>query len=139
MATKTIPAPRKRVIKKAAATPAPKATAPVKAAPKAAKPTTVKHDFASAWTGESDGVNRRISRTQIDASRFGSRANDPLTERDRKNLETFRSQFGNKAFQRSNLDAGILRRLGERGYIAHVSGAGNEATATYKLTGKKAA
>jgi len=105
---------------------------------KAAKPTLVKHDFATGWSGDSAGVNLRVSRTPIDVSRFGS-SNGPLTERDRANLTSFREQFGNKPFERSNLDAGIIRRLGERGYLAHVSGGSNEATAKFKLTNKKLA
>jgi hypothetical protein len=75
----------------------------------------------------------------IDSSRFGSLMDAPLTERDQKNLSALRSQFGGKAFQRANIDAGILRRLGERGYVEHVSGTGNEATATFRLTGRKVA
>lgn len=119
-------------------------TTAIKAEPKvkvvkAAKPTLVKHDFASNWTGASDGVNLRVSRTAIPVDRFNTRPNDPLTERDRANLTKFRDEFGGKAFERGNLDAGILKRLGERGYLKHVSGAANEATAKFALTAKKVA
>lgn len=135
----------KRAAKAASAAkvrPAPKAKQAAPEAPKAkpvARPTVQMHNFSSGWTGESDGVNRNVSRTPIPVDRFGTLTSAPLTERDQKNLDALRKQFGGKHFERGNLDAGILRRLGERGYIEHVRGASNEATAVFRLTGRKAA
>ena len=106
--------------------------------PKAAKPKAVKYDFQPGWTGDSSGVNLRVSRTPIPVDRFGT-SQGPLTDRDRANLAELRQQFGGKAFERANLDAGILRRLGERGYLSHVSGEPSEESAKFKLTNKKAA
>lgn len=128
-----------RLKKPATGTKVRKAPAAKAAAPKAARPSVPMHSFQSGWTGASDGVNTRVSRTKIDSTRFGSLADAPLTERDQQNLAALRSQFGGKQFVRANIDAGILRRLGERGYVEHVSGGMNEATATFRLTNKKAA
>lgn len=135
--------------------PAPKIEAPVKVvkaakdtrakavkpapAPKAVKPSIQMHNFASAWEQPSDVTNERVSRTKIDATRFGTLPNAAMTDRDRKALDALRGQFGGKAFSRSNIDAGILRRLGERGFVAHVSGSEVDANATFKLTNRKAA
>lgn len=105
----------------------------------AARPSVPMYQFSSGWTGASDGQNTRLSRTPIDATRFGSLADAPLTERDQKNLTALTAMFGKKQFTRANIDAGIIRRLGERGFVEHVSGAANEATACFKLTSRKVA
>jgi hypothetical protein len=131
-------ATKTRAAKAAASAKVRPAPTPKASAKTVAKPTVQMHDFTSGWTGESDGVNRRVSRTPIDASRFGSLMDAPLTERDQKNLAALRSQFAGRQFERGNLDAGILRRLGERGYIQHVSGGNNDANAVFKLTARKA-
>jgi hypothetical protein len=124
----------------------PAPTAKAKATPKpetpkantVAKPSIPMHDLHSDWSGPSDVANSRVSRTPIDPSKFGTLLNAKLTERDQKALATLREQFGFKGFQRANVDAGILRRLGERGFIEHVSGSDNSADAVFKLT-KRAA
>lgn len=125
--TKVRPAPR------------PKAK-PTEADPKVARPSVAMHNLPTAWSGGTSGVgNSRVSRTPLPLDRFGTLTDAPLTERDRENLGVLRQQFGGGKFQRANIDAGILRRLGERGFLEHVSGAANEATAVFRLTNRKAA
>lgn len=115
-----------------------KAAAPaVKTKPqKAAKPAVVAHKFGTDWHGASDAVNSRTSRTPIDFSKFGSLPQAALTDRDQKAIEALRKQFGPRSFERGNLDAGIIRRLGERGVIQHVSGSDVDPKAQFKLTRK---
>jgi hypothetical protein len=103
-----------------------------------AKPTVQMHTFSTEWSGASDAVNQNVSRTPIDSSRFGTLLDAKMTERDIKNLAAMRAQFGHRQFERGNLDAGILRRLGERGYVTQVSGGHNDANAVFKLTNRKA-
>lgn len=135
---------KKRRIKTAkAATKAPANAAPkapeAKKAPRATKPTVPMHDVHSNWSGASDVSNTRVSTTPIDYSKFGTLPNAKLTPRDREAIAALDSEFGKRQFERANIDAGIIRRLGERGYVEHVSGASNEPTAMFKLTGKKLA
>jgi hypothetical protein len=136
MATVKSDTTAKRTIKR----PAPKAAQPQaeapKAAPKPAKPVIAKHQFQSAHTGASDVVNARPSRQAIDYSKFGTLTQAPLTARDEAAIASFRKEFGPKAFERGNLDTGILRRLGERGVIVHVDGSAVDPKATFKLTAK---
>lgn len=122
----------------AVATPKVKAIKPPPA-PKVVKPSIPTYGFASAWDGASDATNTRVSRTKIDHTRFGTLKDAPMTDRDIKALDALRGQFGNKAFPRANVDAGILRRLGERGYVQHVQGSEVDPMATFKLTARKAA
>lgn len=129
------PAPKAKEAAKPAATkpvkpkPTPKAERPT-------KPSIPAHTFKSGYDGPSDVLTSNASRTAIDLSRFGQHVSAPMTARDEAAVAGLRSTFGAKAFQRSNLDAGILRRLGERGCIVHVSGSAVEATATFRLTNK---
>lgn len=133
----------KRVIKpakttdaKAKATQPPKQDAKPKAAPKAEKPTVAMHQFATAYDGPSTGLNTRVSRTPVQIERFGSLLDAPMTDRDQKNLEAIRKEFGSSNFERRNIDTGILKRLGERGCLVHVAGTAVDPKATFKLTAK---
>lgn len=117
------------------------ATKPIKAAkpvaaPKAPKPPAPKYAFSTGYAGPSDALNSRASRTPIDLSRFGQFTGSVMTERDETAVKALRKQFGEKPFARQNLDAGIIRRLGERGCIVHVSGANNASDAMFRLTNK---
>ena len=117
--------------KKAAA---PKAVK-VQTAKKAAKPAIEVYGFRSAWTGPSDLVNRNISRTQIVAGCFNSYPKGNVTQRDQDAMVALRAQFGAKAFERKNCDAGILRRLMERGLAKPVSDTDtNAVTSKFTLT-----
>jgi len=112
--------------------------APAAAKPSApAKPSVPHHTINSGYTGVSDVTNTRASRTEVDYSKFGTMADAKLTDRDRKAITALQGEFGQRQFARANVDAGILRRLGERGYIAHVKGAPTDPLAVVKLTGKK--
>ena len=130
--------PRRKITAKKTQTPKTTKTAKVSTA-KADKPTVPMHSLSSKWDGPSDVANSRASRTSIDYSKFGSLPNAKMTDRDRKAYAALESEFGKRQFERANVDAGILKRLGERGYIAHVDGAANDPLARFKLTGKKLA
>jgi hypothetical protein len=103
---------------KAKATATPATEAPAASTKKVAAPTIEKYAFSSGWTGPSDGANKNLTRTAVDTSRFGQFPLANMTERDDKNLRALKATFGNKEFDVRNLDAGIIKRLGERGYIA---------------------
>ena len=125
----------KKTVEQKQATPK---TAPAAAKPSTpAKPSVPHHNIVSGYTGVSDVTNTRASRTEVDYSKFGTMGDAKLTDRDRKAIEALRGEFGNRQFERANVDAGILRRLGERGFIAHVKGAPTDPLAVVKLTGKK--
>jgi hypothetical protein len=81
-------------------------------------------------------LTTRPSRQMIDFSAFGSLKDAALTDRDQKAIDSLRKNFGERTFERGNLDTGILKRLGQRGVIEHVAGRGNDPKATFKLTPK---
>jgi hypothetical protein len=124
-------APRKPRAKKEVA-PA-KAEKPAKT-PKVATPKPELYGFRSGWTGPSDVTNKNISRTPVDGGRFNSVPNGTVTQRDQDAMVALRKQFGGKSFERKNCDAGILRRLIERGLARHMGGDGVSLTSTYSLT-----
>ena len=115
-------APKK--VRKPRKSAAPKAKVPAKAkGKKVAKPAPELYAFRSGWTGPSDGANTNLSRTKIDPGCYNRYPQGNTTERDDKNLRALRDQFGvGKTFERRNLDAGIIRRLMERGYLQHKGG-----------------
>jgi hypothetical protein len=145
-ATQEAPARKARVIRKPAAKAAPVKPAvkakPAKASAKPAvkarpaKPSVPLHNIATTWTGASSVVNARPTKTPIDYSRFGTMTDMAMSDRDIKSLSDLRKTFEKRAFQRANIDAGILRRLGERGYIEHVNGSAVDPLATFKLTSR---
>jgi hypothetical protein len=109
----------------------PKKDAPVK---KAAVPSVEKYGWKSTHTGPSTEVNKNHSRTKVDPAVFNSNPKANVTARDQAAINALRKQFGNKAFERRNIDAGILRRLMERGLAKHVAGDPNTLTGTFALT-----
>lgn len=127
---------------KVEATAEPKVEPKVKAAPKPkaekpVKPSIPIYNFDTGYVdGPSDTLNTRVSRTPVDLGRFGAFPNATMTARDQASVEALRKQFGTKNFERRNLDAGVLRRLGERGCIEHVSGDEVSANTSFKLTRK---
>lgn len=125
---------RVRKLKAVTPTPAPAPVAVKPAAPKAAKPTVAQYNFETGHTGPSSGINQNVSRVAIDFARFGTLKDAPMSDRDRKNLDAIRNEFGSKQFERGNLDTGIIRRLGERGKLVHVKGSPVDPKATFKLT-----
>lgn len=135
-----VAAKAKRVLKAPSTKTVTKSAKPTtKAAPKAkvervAKPTVAVHNFDCAWTQPSGPLNARPSKTPIDFGKFGTHADAALTDRDRKSLAAIRTAFKQGQFARANVDAGILRRLGERGLLAHVSGSDVAADAMFQLT-----
>lgn len=134
--TKTAPKKLKAPASKVAAKAGKPATVAAPKAEKVAKPTVPVHSFESGYTGASGPLNARPSKTPIDFGKFGSLADKALTDRDRESIAAIRAEFQGKQFSRSNVDAGILRRLGERGYLAHVAGSDVSPLATFKLTSK---
>jgi len=126
-ATRKLKAPTKAAAPKAAA--APKVE-------KVAKPSVMSHKFGTDYSGASGPLNARPSKTAIDFGKFGSLLDAALTDRDRKSLASIRREFQKKTFVRANVDAGILRRLGERGLLEHVGGSNVAPDATFKLTAR---
>lgn len=123
---KTEAAPKAKRVRKAKEAPA--ATKTV------ATPSVELYGFRSGWTGPSDVTNKNLSRTAVDPSRFNAYPDGNVTERDQKAMEALRSQFGGKSFERRNCDAGILRRLMERGLAEHVSGDPKARDSQFRLT-----
>lgn len=121
---------------KAPASTAKKAAAAAPKKERVARPSVAMHSFQSSYGGPSGPLNARLSRTPIDYGKFNSLSSAPLTDRDRKSLDAIRSTFKQGQFARSNVDAGILRRLGERGYLSHVSGSDVAPDAQFRLTKK---
>lgn len=116
------------------AAPAKQAAAPK--TEKVAKPSQISHAFGSSYNGASGVLNARPSKTALDFGKFGTLLEAQMTDRDRKSLAAIRDEFAKKQFARANVDAGILRRLGERGYLEHVAGSNVAADATFKLTAR---
>jgi hypothetical protein len=128
------PAPKNAPVAKAAASVPAKA---VKPAPekRVAKPKVPMHEFKGEISDQTTGLlNTRASRQPINLKKFGTLVNAHLTHRDNEAIASLRKQFGRNPFTRANLDTGILRRLGERGIIAHVSGSEVDPSATFRLT-----
>ena len=110
------------------------ATAKVQSAKPAAKPSVELYGFRSDWTGPSDLVNKNVSRTAIDAGKFNAYPKGNVTQRDQDAIVELREQFGAKPFARVNCDAGILRRLMERGLAKNVDAECNAPTSRFALT-----
>lgn len=91
-------------------------------------------DSNTASDGKSAVTNSRKSNTRIQIEKFGTLTHAAMTVRDDVALSGLRKAYGDKPFARGNLDAGILRRLGERGQIEYVEGNPASATATFKLS-----
>ena len=99
-----------------------------------AEPKPELYGFRSDWSGPSDVTNKNLSRTKIDPARFNMYPQGTVTERDQKSMVALRSQFGGKPFARKNTDAGILRRLIERGLAEFVSGNPDHMDGQFRLT-----
>jgi hypothetical protein len=129
------PAPKAktpRVKREKVTKPAKVAATPKKAV---ATPAIELYAFRSAWTGPSDVRNKRLSRTKLDASCFNAFPSATVTQRDQDAMVALRKQFGGKAFERRNCDAGILRRLMERGLAKAVDANNvNSPTSKFALT-----
>jgi hypothetical protein len=111
-----------------------KVAAAVVPAVKAAKPRAPMHDIKTGYTGASRITTTNQSRTRVILEKFGKLLDAPMTFRDQEALEGLRREFAKKPFTRSNIDTGILRRLGERGYVRHVSGSDVDPGAVFELT-----
>jgi len=79
-------------------------------------------DLPVTYTGMSPYVNKRPSKTVIPVAEFGSKPSMTLHQRTELALKDWKARFGNRPFQRGNLDAGVLKLLGWRGFIRHVDG-----------------
>lgn len=90
----------------------------------------------SSYAGISKPVNSSRSKTEIDISGFGKYPNGNFTDRDYAFAVDLKATFGGKAFQRGALDAGSIKRLGERGYLSYVSGELSTSFCVFKLTNK---
>lgn len=88
----------------------------------------VEHGFASLYTGDSPGLNKRKSTTVLDLSLFNTKPDYVLSERSELVAETIKKEYGPKPFPRANLDAGVLKHLLLKGFVERVSGDGGENT-----------
>lgn len=96
----------------------------------------VKHDIQSSYSGMSPLYNSRKSNTRVQVETFNTLLDAPMTERVNALLKDLVRTYGNKTFERGNIGAGALKRLGQRGYIEHVEGDPISATCKFKLTKK---
>ena len=128
-------APEKKTLKRPTKT-AQAAKAVTAATPKrAVKPAVPMHQIAmNGYAGVSGVANERLSRTAINYDKFGTLKDAAMTDRDQKALQALRDEFGKNVFTRANLDAGIIRRLGERGRLEHVGGSPVDPLAKFRLT-----
>lgn len=128
--------PVKRVIKAKPGKPAatkPAAKAAAKPAAKPAKPDAAQHGFTTAYRGPSPVIRahgRKLSPIVLD------RIPGNFTDRDGALLRAMHAKFGEKPFQRLDLDAGAVSRQIGFGYFRHVSGNLDERTATFAVTAK---
>jgi hypothetical protein len=104
--------------------------------PKAIAQGVVRHAIIDTYDGTSPVTIQRKSSTRINFSMFGSKMNAVMTARDDAAVTGLRKQYGKSVFERGNLDAGIIRRLGERGYLEHVEGHEQSPTTKFRLTTK---
>lgn len=95
------------------------------------------HDIVSPYTGPSTGLNARKSRTALDLSMFGTKPDYVLTERTEKVGRALRAKYAGRPFERANIDAGILKYLGIKGYVEHVGGDGEAAQFRFTADGLK--
>lgn len=94
------------------------------------------HAITPSYTGTSSPFTSRKSRTPIPVEKFNTLPDAHLTERANAALKDIKKAYGSKTFERGNLDAGILRRLGERGYLEYVSGDPASLQCLFKLSKK---
>lgn len=81
------------------------------------------HGVESAYQGQSPVTNTRKSYTPVSTNNFGKFLDAPMSDRDVAGLKMLVKLAGpSRIFQRKDVDAGLLRRLGERGKLAHVKG-----------------
>ena len=94
------------------------------------------HGLKASYSGTSGIEVGHRSKTAINISLFGKKPDAIMTERDNAALRAIKAKYAKNDFVRGDLDAGILRRLGERGYVAYVSGDAASPQAKFKLTQK---
>ena len=92
------------------------------------------HGISTKYAGPSKGTNQRKSRTVIPVSEFGSKKDMVLTERTQAILTPMRAKYGNKPFQRGDLDAGVLKFAIWKGHVNVISGDGTSEGDTYSFT-----
>lgn len=96
----------------------------------------MKHEIDTSYAGTSKPFTRRKSRTRIMVEDFNTIPDAHMTERANAALKDLKGKYAKNEFERGNLDAGIIRRLGERGFIAYVSGDTSSTQCKFKLTAK---
>jgi hypothetical protein len=86
------------------------------------------------YAGESVPVNARQSRVAIDFSQFGTKPDQNITPRTQAVYDALKAQYGGQPFQRGNIDSGVLKFLGAKGWISHVSGGATDPGAQFRIT-----
>lgn len=100
---------------------------------KAEKPVAFMHGFKAAYSGASQPIRahgKNLSPVVLD------RVPNKFTERDHAMLKALHGNYGTKAFQRGDADAGAVSRLIGHGYVKHVSGNLDARDCTFSLTAK---
>lgn len=112
----------------------PDPSATVAAKPRRVAVPRVEHALAVQYSGPSLGVNKRKSVTAIDIRVFGTKPDYVLTDRTKAVASAIKRTVGKAAFPRGNIDAGVLKYLGMKGYVEHVEGDPATEQATFKFT-----
>lgn len=97
-------------------------------------PAAIQTLTAVAYAGESVPVNARQSRVAIDFAQFGTKPDQNITPRTQSVYDALKAQYGGQPFQRGNIDSGVLKFLGAKGWIAHVSGGPSDPGAQFRIT-----
>ena len=102
--------------------------------PKRAQASTPKYNFSTTYSGEAPLLRARPSKTRIRVEEFGTATNTKLSTRTAAMLDALRREYGTRAFERRNLDAGVLKALGRAGLLRHVDGDPAALDAKFALT-----
>ena len=120
-----------RVQAQAAQAPARRPRAP---RPRSTAPAAIRTLTTVDYAGESVPVNARQSRVALDFSQFGTKPDQNITPRTQAVYDALRAQYGGQPFPRGNIDSGVLKFLGAKGWIRHVAGGPTDPAAQFRIT-----
>ena len=79
-------------------------------------------------------VNSRKSKTRIPVEDFGTKPEYVLRERSLDLLKPLHDMYGTTPFATGDLDAGVLKFAGWKGWLAHVGGSPDLETCEFAFT-----
>lgn len=85
------------------------------------------------YAGESVPVNARQSRVALDFALWGTVPDQNITARTQAVYDALRQRYGSQPFPRGNIDSGVLKFLGAKGWIAHVAGGATDPGAQFRI------